>query len=76
MFRPVFNDDFHQELRRNRVTIESSILSTVLLRVTSHGATRTDFDLFYDDDYDDKASILEQLYFSCIGHCIENKPVF
>ena len=81
MFRPVFNDDFHPELRRNRMTVEASILATVyssveVLCVTSHGATRTDFDLFYDDDDDDKASIPEQLYGSCIKRCIENKPVF
>lgn len=51
MSRLVFNDDFHQELRRNRITVEASILATVYssvedLYVTSYGATRTDVDLF------------------------------
>ena len=51
MSRPVFNDDFDQELRRNRITVEASILATVYssvedLYVTSYGATRTDVDLF------------------------------
>ena len=64
-----------------RSTVEALILATVyssveVLCVTSHGATRTDFDLFFDDDDDDKASILEQLYAEFTGRCIENKPVF
>ena len=53
MFRPVSSDDFHQELRRDRITVEASILATLyssveVLCVRSRSATRTDFNLFYN----------------------------
>ena len=41
----------------------------------TYGATKTDVDHFCDDADDNKASIFEQLYGSCTGLCIENKPI-